>query len=121
MLGTTAFLAALLADIAQAQITYTGCHNHTTSGVPTEYCFGPDGTESAVATYSSTASLPASNSAVVTTSAPTAQTTAITSCHSHETAIHCINGAGSEVVVEATPTGEIPAAYTDCHSHGSEM
>lgn len=86
-----------------------------------EYCTGPDGIESARATYLPTgsSSTPASNSAT-TTAAETVQTTAVTDCHSHETAVYCVNGAGTEVLVEATPTGEPPAEYTDCHSHDEE-
>jgi zinc transporter 1/2/3 len=49
------------------------------------------------------------------------QTTAVTACHSHETEIYCINGAGSEVLVEATMTEPLPAAYTGCHAHGADL
>lgn len=60
------------------------------------------------------------DSSEMATATASGQTTAVTSCHTHETAVYCIDGAGSEVQVEATPTGELPAAYTGCHSHGSE-
>ncbi|KAF2172125.1 hypothetical protein M409DRAFT_49867 [Zasmidium cellare ATCC 36951] len=120
MLSKSAFLAAILASLANAQTTYTGCHNETTSGTAIEYCYGPDGVESARATYAS--SLPATNAATTTApAAGSAQTESVTGCHMHETAVYCINGAGSEVLVSATPTGEPPAAYTGCHSHGGEM
>ncbi|KXT06092.1 hypothetical protein AC578_1305 [Pseudocercospora eumusae] len=122
MLTRAIVLTALAVGAANAQTTYTGCHNHSEQGASVEYCFGPDGSESALATYavSGTATLPVSASATVTATGAV-QTTAVTDCHSHETAIFCINGAGSEVEVEATPTGEIPPAYTDCHSHGTEQ
>lgn len=123
MLYNTVLLATVAAGTAFAQTTYTGCHNHTTSGVNVEYCFGPDGNESARATYSpevTSGSTPATNEATATVTA-TYQTESITACHSHETAVLCINGAGAEVEVEATPTGDVPAQYTDCHSHGAEM
>ena len=104
--------------------TYTGCHNHTEDSATVEYCYGPDGAETARATHApvtgttGSASLPESVSASATAEA---QTTAVTGCHSHETAVFCINGAGEEVHVEATPTGELPPAYTGCHAHGAEM
>jgi solute carrier family 39 (zinc transporter), member 1/2/3 len=102
--------------------TYTGCHNHTEATVAVEYCYGPDGAETARATHALTvtasASLPGSVSASATAEP---QTTAVTGCHSHETAVFCINGAGEEVHVEATPTGEVPPAYTGCHVHDTEM
>nr|ALH21135.1 Zip family zinc transporter [Exophiala pisciphila] len=116
-------LLVALGSIVQAQTTYTGCHNHST----VEYCYGPDGVETAVYTYSSiapttlsTATLPASVSATATA---TGQTTAVTGCHSHNSQIYCINGAGEEVLVSstATVTGEPPAQYTDCHAHGVEQ
>ncbi|ERF76810.1 hypothetical protein EPUS_07990 [Endocarpon pusillum Z07020] len=90
------------------------------------YCYGPDGEETAVRTYqsqqetaSSTLSSPALASAT-TTSAP--QTTAVTDCHLHDTAIVCVAGNSAEVLVSApgTPTGEPPAQYTGCHGHGDE-
>ena len=39
----------------------------------------------------------------------------------HDTEVVCINGNEEEVFVEATVTGEPPAQYTDCHSHGEEQ
>ncbi|EME89571.1 uncharacterized protein MYCFIDRAFT_160766 [Pseudocercospora fijiensis CIRAD86] len=122
MLTRAVVLFTLIVGTANAQTTYTGCHNHSEQGASVEYCFGPDGSESARATYavSGTATLPVSASATVTATG-TVQTTAVTDCHSHETAIFCINGAGNEVQVEATPTGEIPSQYTGCHSHGAEI
>ncbi|OAG41168.1 hypothetical protein AYO21_04548 [Fonsecaea monophora] len=120
-------LAAILLVVAfksavYAQ-TYTGCHNHSS----VEYCYGPDGEETALYTYSSiapttlsTATLPASVSASATT---TGQTTAVTGCHAHGADIFCIDGAGEEVMISttATATGEPPAQYTGCHSHGDEQ
>ncbi|KEF59556.1 uncharacterized protein A1O9_04401 [Exophiala aquamarina CBS 119918] len=122
MLARILFLVAL-GSIVQAQTTYTGCHNHSS----VEYCYGPDGEETALHTYSSiapttlsTATLPASVSASATI---TGQTTAVTGCHSHGTETYCINGAGEEVLVSstATATGDPPAQYTDCHAHGAEQ
>lgn len=106
--------------VSGQRTTYTGCHNHTEASATIEYCYGPDGAETARATHAITgsASLPESVSASVTAEA---QTTAVTGCHSHETAVFCINGAGEEVHVEATPTGEVPPAYTGCHAHDAEM
>ncbi|KAL1870703.1 high-affinity Zn(2+) transporter zrt1 [Diaporthe australafricana] len=108
--------------VSGQRTTYTGCHNHTEETVAIEYCFGPDGAETARATHSVAVatSLPESVSASATT-AGAAQTTAVTGCHSHETAVFCINGAGGEVHVEATPTREVPPAYTGCHAHDTGM
>ncbi|KIW93657.1 uncharacterized protein Z519_06262 [Cladophialophora bantiana CBS 173.52] len=110
---------------AVAQTTYTGCHNHST----VEYCYGPDGEETPLVTYSlasilttfSTSTLPASVSASTTTSS--GQTTAVTGCHTHASQTFCINGAGEEVLISgtATATGESPTEYTDCHWHGVEQ
>lgn len=105
--------------VRSQRTTYTGCHNHTEASAAVEYCFGPDGAETARATHALTgsATLPVSVSASATAEP---QTTAVTGCHSHETAVFCINGAGEEVHVEATPTGEVPPAYTGCHAHDGE-
>lgn len=78
------------------------------------FCLDPEGNDVAIVAEAGTEE-PA------TGTSGDAQTTAVTSCHSHETDIYCINGEGAEVHVEATPTGEPPAEYTGCHSHGSEM
>ncbi|KAK2604595.1 hypothetical protein N8I77_007508 [Diaporthe amygdali] len=118
---TNSLLWAISISLVSGQrTTYTGCHNHTENSVAVEYCYGPDGAETARATHAVTVatSLPESVSASATAEA---QTTAVTGCHSHETAVFCINGAGDEVHVEATPTGEVPPAYTGCHAHGAEM
>lgn len=120
-LSTISLLWAISTPLVSGQrTTYTGCHNHTEAFATVEYCFGPDGAETARATHAVTgsASLPESVSASATAEA---QTTAVTGCHSHETAVFCINGAGEEVHVEATPTGDVPPAYTGCHAHDSEM
>ena len=65
------------------------------------------------------ATTPASAAAYTTAEA---QTTAVTACHLHATDVFCMDGHGDEVSVSltGTPTGELPAQYTDCHSHGSE-
>lgn len=121
-LSTISLLWAISAPLVSGQrTTYTGCHNHTEASATIEYCFGPDGAETARATHvvTGSASLPESVSASAT--AAEAQTTAVTGCHSHETAVFCINGAGEEVHVEATPTGDVPPAYTGCHAHDAEM
>lgn len=120
-LSTIPLLWAISTPLVSGQrTTYTGCHNHTEASATVEYCFGPDGAETARATHAVTgsASLPESVSASATAEA---QTTAVTGCHSHETAVFCINGAGEEVHVEATPTGDVPPAYTGCHAHDTEM
>ncbi|KAK5467601.1 high-affinity Zn(2+) transporter zrt1 [Exophiala xenobiotica] len=131
------FVLPLWVSAGLAQKTYTGCHNHSS----VEYCYGTDGEETPLAKYASsstlttfsTATLPASVTASdttttlpasVTASATTSsgQTTAVTGCHTHETATYCIDGAGNEVLISATATatGEPPAQYTDCHAHGVE-
>lgn len=120
-LSAVSLLWAISTPLVSGQrTTYTGCHNHTEASATIEYCYGPDGAETARATHAITgsASLPESVSASATAEA---QTTAVTGCHSHETAVFCINGAGEEVHVEATPTGEVPPAYTGCHAHDTEM
>jgi len=120
-LSTVSLLWAISTPLVSGQrTTYTGCHNHTEASSAVEYCYGPDGAETARATHALTgsASLPESVSASATAEP---QTTAVTGCHSHETAVFCINGAGEEVHVEATPTGEVPPAYTGCHAHDTEM
>jgi zinc transporter 1/2/3 len=121
MRTTIPLLTALAVSLAHAQrTTYTGCHNDSENGAEVEYCFGPDGVESARATYavSGTATLPASAPASATGAA---QTTAVTACRRQDAAVLCTNGANAEVRVEATPTGPIPAQYTGCHSHGAEQ
>ncbi|KAJ9636079.1 high-affinity Zn(2+) transporter zrt1 [Knufia peltigerae] len=119
----------VLAGVSSAigQVTYTGCHNHST----VEYCYGPDGEETALATYTSvptmttfsTSTLPASVSASASATTSSGQTTAVTGCHTHETNTFCINGIGNEVQISgtATATGAPPAQYTDCHSHGNDQ
>ncbi|KAL3425038.1 ZIP zinc transporter [Phlyctema vagabunda] len=115
-----------------AQITLTGCHLE--SG--TEYCFLPNGEETAIITgttpaitgpqASSTGPITASPTAPTSVAAETtatAQTTAITDCHDHGTTQYCVKGDGEEVQVLATATGSdaLPTAYTGCHAHGTEM
>ncbi|POS79551.1 ZIP Zinc transporter [Diaporthe helianthi] len=108
--------------VSGQRTTYTGCHNHTEASSVVEFCFGPDGSETARATHALTEGSPTSLPVSVSASATAEpQTTAVTGCHSHETAVFCINGAGDEVHVEATPTGEVPPAYTGCHAHDTEM
>lgn len=118
-----AVLFSLALGAAHAQrTTYTGCHNRSeSSGEVVEYCF-LNGVETARATYtaSGTATVPISVPASTTTAAA-AQVTAVTDCHAHATEVLCVNGAGEEVKVDVTPTGEMPAQYTDCHEHGSEQ
>lgn len=118
-----AVLFSLALGAAHAQrTTYTGCHNRSeSSGEVVEYCF-LNGVETARATYtaSGTATVPISVPASTTTVAA-AQVTAVTDCHAHATEVLCVNGAGEEVKVDVTPTGEMPAQYTDCHEHGSEQ
>ncbi|CAG8950214.1 hypothetical protein HYFRA_00008452 [Hymenoscyphus fraxineus] len=117
-------VAALSAPVF-AQLTLTGCHLDNGR----EVCFLPGGAETTISTSSSVA-LP-TNSPTPTPTAPSsvpasttaaAQTTAVTACHMHETTQMCINGAGAEVEIKATPTGisPLPESYNDCHAHGSE-
>src|SRR4051794_2916511 len=114
-----ASILLLLTAIASVHAqTYSGCHNHSS----VEYCYGSDGSETPVFTYSQTgtATLPATVAASTTS---TGQTAAVTGCHNHGSDVYCIDSDGHEVQVSltATPTGEIPAQYTGCHSHGSEQ
>ncbi|KAI4226129.1 MAG: hypothetical protein LQ349_006935 [Xanthoria aureola] len=101
---------------AQTSASLSDCHNHGA----TRYCVLPNGEETAVP--SSITEAPS-----VATAAPAtadAQTTAVTSCHMHETAQFCIKGDGGEVmaVVTASAIGPSPPAqYTGCHSHGEEL
>ncbi|KAI1078551.1 Zip-domain-containing protein [Whalleya microplaca] len=47
--------------------------------------------------------------------------TAVSGCHLQGTSAVCLYGTTQlQVVVPATATSDIPAAYTDCHSHGDE-
>lgn len=51
----------------------------------------------------------------------TIQDAAITGCHSHGSAVYCIDLEGNEGSVSPAPSGSsIPLSYTGCHAHGSE-
>jgi len=118
-MSSKAFFVTFLAFSAvTAQTTYTGCHNHSS----VEWCYGGDGLETALITYSLTTSTAASEPATASaTATSTGDSAAVTGCHSHGSDVYCINAAGEEVSVSltATPTGELPAQYTDCHTHDS--
>lgn len=107
-------LTALAIGAVHAQTaSYTGCHNHGS----VEYCFGPDGEETAMSTQAA-----ATATSVPASTTSSADSAAITGCHNHGDDVFCIESDGSEVQVsmEATPTGEMPAEYTGCHSHGDD-
>ncbi|KJY01878.1 zip zinc transporter like protein [Zymoseptoria brevis] len=60
---------------------------------------------------------------VSATATATGQTTAVTSCTALATDdVQCVNGAGSTVRVEYTPTAteDAPAQFTGCHEHDGE-
>ncbi|KAI0595424.1 hypothetical protein F4775DRAFT_375687 [Biscogniauxia sp. FL1348] len=47
--------------------------------------------------------------------------TAVSDCHLHDSSVFCSYGTTElEIVVPATATSDIPASYTDCHTHGTE-
>ncbi|KAH8432100.1 putative ZIP Zinc transporter [Aspergillus melleus] len=93
--------------------SYSGCHSHGSI----EYCFGPDGEETAMSTQAT-----ATATSVTASTTASADSSAITGCHNHGNDVYCIESDGSEVQVslESTPTGELPAQYTGCHSHGGD-
>lgn len=112
-------------SLITSQTTYTGCHNESAATALIEWCYGPNGFETPLLTFTTSApstlitrttGSPASTS--VSTTA-TGQTTAVTGCHTHDTHIYCINGAGQEVSVSATGTNTPPPQYTGCHAHGN--
>ena len=122
MLYSALTLAALAVQYVHAQsptITYTGCRYETVSGSVLYGCVNPAGTRTILSTLPVTS---AASTSATTTAAAEAQTTAVTGCHTHsgETGVYCTNGAGTEVVVQATPTGEAPATYSGCHEHGPD-
>lgn len=111
----TIVASALLAGTA-AQTTYTGCHMHGS----VSYCYDSEGIELAMSTLTMPISTIATVASVAAITTPEPQTTAITSCHMHNTDLHCIDGFGGEVLVLITGTATPlpPAQFTDCHAHG---
>lgn len=63
------------------------------------------------------------NTAVAAASTTSGQTAFVTGCQNHGADVFCMDGGGQEVQVSmsVTPTGGIPAHFTDCHSHGSDQ
>lgn len=110
--NTLTFAAIALQSVHAQRTTYTGCSNETVSGNILYGCLGPAGTRTVFETYAAT-------TAAATTTAAGGQTTAMTDCHtsSGTAGVLCTNGAGTEVIVQATPTGEVPATYSGCHEH----
>ncbi|TID17991.1 Zip-domain-containing protein [Venturia nashicola] len=48
--------------------------------------------------------------------------TAVSECHMHETVQYCVAGTAEyQILTTATGTSALPAQYTGCHSHGSEL
>ncbi|KAI9711437.1 MAG: hypothetical protein M1812_007182 [Candelaria pacifica] len=88
------------------------------------FCFLPNGEETAVSKPSSlTGTL--STSTAVSAIAAAAQTTAdsaVTGRHMHAATTLCIDGKSEEVMISGTGTksGEPPAQFTGCRSHGEE-
>lgn len=112
--NTLTVLVLALHGVHAQRTTYSACRNETISGNVLYGCLGPAGTRTVFETYTAT-------TAPGTTTSASVQTTAVTGCHQHSgttTAVFCTNGAGTEVAVQATPTGEAPATYSGCHEHG---
>ncbi|CAD6448567.1 8e7ecdd1-b1ee-4503-af3c-fe634be80221 [Sclerotinia trifoliorum] len=111
-------LFSLLGAITSAQITLTGCHIKEGR----EVCFFPAGAETTISSSTVTPTL-TSLASVNADTTESAQTTAITDCHQHDTTQYCVKGNGDEVQVLATATGNeaLPTAYNGCHSHDSTM
>lgn len=99
-----------------AQTSYSGCHTHSS----VEYCFGADGEETPITTHAPETGMGTRPTSIAATTTRTGESTAVTGCHNHGSDVYCIDGDGHEVSVslEVTPTGELPAQYTGCHSHG---
>ncbi|KAK7418444.1 high-affinity Zn(2+) transporter zrt1 [Neonectria punicea] len=95
-----------------APSSYTDCHNH---GAET-WCMSPSGGEvevvDAEATVTAeTASKTGSSSSI----------TAITDCHLESSSVFCSAGSTEYYVqTTVTATGDVPAQFTGCHSHGEE-
>ncbi|VVT46902.1 uncharacterized protein SAPINGB_P001444 [Magnusiomyces paraingens] len=105
---------------SEAPAQYTACHNHDNEF----YCMnGSDEIQFIIANADEAIS--SSMSTYLTAqsvSSQIAQTTAITSCHFHESTFYCMNGSGEEGYVTPAPTAtaEAPAQYTACHNHGED-
>lgn len=109
-------IVAAAVTAVHAQTSYSGCHTHGS----VEYCFGADGEESPITTHAPETGTGTRPTSVAATTTGTGESTAVTGCHNHGSDVYCIDGDGHEVSVslEVTPTGELPAQYTGCHSHG---
>ncbi|KAI1339352.1 Zip-domain-containing protein [Xylariaceae sp. FL0016] len=56
-----------------------------------------------------------------TESQTTESFTAVSECHMHDASVYCMYGTEEyQVAATVTATSELPATYTDCHSHGDE-
>ncbi|EGW29968.1 uncharacterized protein SPAPADRAFT_68819 [Spathaspora passalidarum NRRL Y-27907] len=111
-------------DKANAPTEYTGCHNHGDDvfcrhdGKEVEFVKLGESGHGHVTSHD--------NEATITTSAETTdaiQTTAVTSCHFHETVQFCVDGHGNEGSIVPAPTDKAnaPTEYTGCHNHGDDV
>ncbi|KAH6886234.1 ZIP zinc transporter-domain-containing protein [Thelonectria olida] len=100
----------------EAPSSYTDCHNHGTD----TYCMSPSGGE--VQVVDADASI-TSNTAEATAkeTGSTSSITAITDCHLSSSSVYC-SADSTEYYVQTTitATGDVPAQFTGCHSHGDE-
>ncbi|SMY24136.1 unnamed protein product [Zymoseptoria tritici ST99CH_1A5] len=122
ILLAVALTGAYAQTSSSARTTYTGCSTETIDGQAIYGCFGPNGSRTLFSTIA--VSTPAITAASVSaTATATGQTTAVTSCTALATDdVQCVNGAGSTVRVEYTPTAteDVPAQFTGCHEHDGE-
>ncbi|TKX20524.1 ZIP zinc transporter [Elsinoe australis] len=92
------------------------------SGTPVTFTNSASASASATPSSAPVTSAPASTSASATTSSAGMSVTAISQCHYHGTSPYCFVGTAEYEILDApTRTEELPAQYTGCHSHGSEM
>ncbi|KAM5356831.1 hypothetical protein ACJ41O_003477 [Fusarium nematophilum] len=98
--------------------SYTACHNHGTD----MYCMNPNGGEVQVLGEDATAPSATAKETGGHSGSDSAEITAVSDCHLHETSLYCMGPSSTEYYVQTsiTNTEEYPARLTDCHSHGDE-
>ncbi|KAF5010753.1 hypothetical protein FDECE_3108 [Fusarium decemcellulare] len=101
-----------------APSSYTACHNHGSD----VYCMNPNGGEVQVLAEDATAPSQTAKETGTSAGSDSAEVTAVSECHMHETSLYCMGPSSSEyyVQISVTNTEEYPAQLTDCHSHGEE-
>lgn len=130
------------APTGTAPESYTSCHRH---GVYTYCMYGDDEVLFSVAATRTT-SVPTITAATTTPTSTTPPTAAqlattspalslvlslvlsllslepamITGCHSHGSAVYCLDAQGNEGLISPAPSGTVPASYTSCHAHGTK-